>query len=472
MSKRHEHHLDIQEDKEIKELMKQVHQPLPERAEQASLEAMAKGIPEARQAAASRRKWGQRKTMFFGFGGTVAAAAIGGLILFSTEGVQDTIQGWFGDDTEPVDDHEEENETDNYEVEVEVSPAEGGTVTGAGHYAEGEEVRLEVEPAEGFRISHWEKERNVSPWQTERGDMEGDFYVFEVEHNTVFRVEFEEYISSDHLPDTALREAIREELEIEGDLTMNDLESLTSLDLSNEDVTDLSGLEYAEDLDRLIADSALIDPEDRVRWMTELNIPAVEITDDGLDPYRAVDDLEVDGHTAFFESDENLLVETFGPPDDTTVTEEGYQLEPAGLISDVKAFEYPAMTVYYREDITDASQEEENRTGFFDRFHGVRIHSPGVTGPRGIEVGDSVEEVAERFPLAYRIDESADGDGPYEATNSYANVDMANGQIETIFFRSSLFQESEEYRQAFDLSLIIEDGEVAVIAFDYMPYRS
>lgn len=153
------------------------------------------------------------------------------------------------------------------------------------------------------------------------------------------------------------------------------------------------------------------------------------------------------------------------------VTEEGYHSEPAGLTSDVKAFEYPAMTVYYREDVLYPGQEEAERTGFFDQFHSVRIHEPGVKGPRGIEVGDEVEEVGEQFPLAYRIDDSAEDEEPSEVVNSYADVEMENGQIESVFFRSSLDPELEAYLQNFDLTLTIEDGKVAEIIFDYMPYR-
>ncbi|AOM84395.1 hypothetical protein [Salisediminibacterium beveridgei] len=119
MSKRHQQNHEYEQDREVAELMKQMHRPLSEQAEKASLEAMASGVSEARAEHASISKWQQRKTMFMGIGGTVTAAALGGLILINTDFVQDAFPGWFGDGTVPVNEENEEENENNDETDNE-----------------------------------------------------------------------------------------------------------------------------------------------------------------------------------------------------------------------------------------------------------------------------------------------------------------------------------------------------------------
>ncbi|ADI00132.1 hypothetical protein [Salisediminibacterium selenitireducens] len=72
-----------------------------------------------------------------------------------------------------------------------------------------------------------------------------------------------------------------------------------------------------------------------------------------------------------------------------------------------------------------------------------------------------------QFPLGNRIEDAAEYEELGEAVNSYADVEMENDRIESVFFRSSLDSESGAYLQNFDLQLTIEDGVVAEMIFDY-----
>ncbi|ADH97760.1 hypothetical protein [Salisediminibacterium selenitireducens] len=111
MNKRHDKHEQMDTtDKQLTDLMKNASVELPKQTEKASLNAMAKGVSEARQDAVKMNKWQERRTLLIGFGGTVSAAALAGLILINTDFVQDAFPGWFGDDAVPADENNEENE--------------------------------------------------------------------------------------------------------------------------------------------------------------------------------------------------------------------------------------------------------------------------------------------------------------------------------------------------------------------------
>lgn len=120
-NQRHDHRNAT--DEQLMELMKQTEVPLPKDAEKASLNAMAKGVSEARTEATMYKRWQQKRTMFMGVGATVSAAAVAGLILINTDFSPDSSPGGPTEDPPPVDEgednHQEESEPDQDEQDHE-----------------------------------------------------------------------------------------------------------------------------------------------------------------------------------------------------------------------------------------------------------------------------------------------------------------------------------------------------------------
>ncbi|ACB85134.1 leucine-rich repeat domain-containing protein [Natranaerobius thermophilus] len=174
--------------------------------------------------------------------------------------------------------------TPEYEVEVQADPEDVGKIEGEGIYEEGEDVTIEAEPEKGYEIVKWEKNGE---------EIDKKYIEFEIEENTEVVANFREII----IPDDNLKEAIRNELEIEGKLTKEDLKDLKNLRARGENISSLEGLQHAKNLEDLdirgneVTDVATLESINDL----ELRISLEQLPDD-LSVFEDIDKLRV--HTS------------------------------------------------------------------------------------------------------------------------------------------------------------------------------
>lgn len=129
-------------------------------------------------------------------------------------------------------------ETQKNEVNLTAKPEEGGEVIGGGRaYEVKETIPVHARPAEGYVFEKWtENGEKISTDET---------YELEVKDGRQLVGHFAE---GGVIKDSNLIEVLQEKLDIEAPIQKEDLKELTFLSANRNNIKNLSGLEYAENL--------------------------------------------------------------------------------------------------------------------------------------------------------------------------------------------------------------------------------
>ncbi len=242
--------------------------------------------------------------------------------------------------------------------------------------------------------------------------------------------------------DEKLQAAVRAELDKPVDeLTEEDLLEISTLDLAGKGITDLTGLEYAKNLEALyierneIEDIAIlkelpnlrtlsacqktIKPEDQIKLAANLSLKELNIK--GMEKFCGNEDLTIQG--AKFKGIDSLY-ELMGEPVEK-ITNEEVPRDAIGAVAE-KVYKYEGLELTYIQFLkreADGWKKDEDADYSFDR---IEVNEPGIEGPRGIAVGDSIEEISSIFPVIYSGDR-------FDSTF----IRMPEDKIKTISFNST-----------------------------------
>ena len=188
---------------------------------------------------------------------------------------------------EAEDEQEEQDKDDSIEhkVEVQADPEDAGEIKGEGAYEEGEKIEVQVEPEYGYEFMAWEVDgEKIS---------EDKNYEFEVKDDKELVAIFDPPL----VPNEELRDIIKKELELEGQLTKSDLKELESID-DIVGVNNIEGLQYAENLTELKVYTSKDDFDQlsklsKLDNLKELKITSDKIEIDTLSPLEEISELEI-----------------------------------------------------------------------------------------------------------------------------------------------------------------------------------
>ncbi len=347
-----------------------------------------------------------------------------------------------------------------YGISVDIKPEGAGSVTGGGTYAQGDLVTVEAEAVEGYQFEKW----------TANGEelSTGSTYQFEVKEGRQLVAHFVEKLIADENLETAIRDEIDKP---EGTITREDMKKITSLEAVDRGIADLSGLQYAANLEKLdLQENAIndlgplkeiktlralalcpqsLEPGDQVELLKQLaGLEQLDIK--GMDRFCAVEDLQLMGSTRIFFEDETYVEEILGKPRDVELLKEGYVREPAGFF-DLKVVRYPELEMNFISYL-GAGPEWTWVRDFDFRFKEVEVFGQEIEGPRGIEVGDSLEEVLNRFPVIYQDRENF---------RQYGRVTLDNGAVVKLKFSDYIAESPYElFPHHFNFTVYLQDGEV------------
>ncbi|UMZ74070.1 InlB B-repeat-containing protein [Natranaerofaba carboxydovora] len=367
---------------------------------------------------------------------------------------------------EKAEDEKNKNNLNKYQVEVQADPEYAGEITGEGTYEEGAEVKIEAEPEEGYEFVNWEKDGEKVSNQLD--------YQFEINENVTIKAKFEK--EAVDITDSNLETAIRNEInKTEGQLTIEELEKITSLDLSSNDaIKNLTGLEYASNIEKLnlknneIKNPELIfelknlekleiclnsiDPTKQEKFITNLtNLEQLKL--EGMERFHGLEDLKFESSSKIFKEGEDGLEDIPEEPEDVAFEEE-VLYDVVGPFNE-KTYEYPQFEVMFQQPLEyDSKTHNYKDVGKDFEFKVLEAFEPNVKGPREIEVGDSVENVIEKFPILYQDDDVIRRNG---------NVKLDNdSSIEKIIFEDHLPDQAPFgfYQHHFTFTLSFEENKV------------
>ena len=347
--------------------------------------------------------------------------------------------------------------TPEHEVSLKVEPTEAGSVYGAGTYERGKEVRVEAEPKKGFVFEKWAK-HNEKVSQDKA-------YAFIIEEDEELVAHFRTLI-----PDENLALAIRDEInKPEGVLAKEDIQKVIVLEAKNKDIIDLTGLEYAINLEKLdLQENAINNPEvlEKLENLKELSLcldsidPAAqidlitslgqlkELEIKGLDRFCGVADLQLQGSTEIFFKDETYVKDVWGTPEEVKIETEGYVRDPVGIF-DLQVIRYPGLQINFVKELLPP-HFEEGADGF--RFKEVEVFEAGITGPRNIEVDNRLEDVLSKFPVLYQDKENY---------RRYGRVTLENGNVIKIEFSDYVAERPFElFPHHFNFTVYFQDHKV------------
>ncbi len=140
-----------------------------------------------------------------------------------------------------------------------------------------------------------------------------------------------------------------------------------------------------------------------------------------LERFSAVDDLQLQGSAVIiFIADEACVEEVLGSPEEVKLENKGYIRDPLGIF-DLKIMWYSGLQLKYIRELPPPPFKETN----IFKFKEVEVFKAGIKGPRGIEVGNSLAELLNKFPAPY-LDE--------ENMRQYGRFNLENGNVIRIEF--------------------------------------
>ncbi|WP_353892768.1 leucine-rich repeat domain-containing protein [Proteinivorax hydrogeniformans] len=147
------------------------------------------------------------------------------------------------------------------EINAIAIPKEGGVVKGGGGYNIGQKVAITAEPKDGYRLEKWivDGEKIYDKEQL----------LFEVEKDSEVEAHFVSLLVQGEL-----KEELKALLEVEGNLTKDDLKKVKTLTTTSQ-INDLTGLEYATNLQEIsleFREDAAIAGMDRIRHLSQLKV--------------------------------------------------------------------------------------------------------------------------------------------------------------------------------------------------------
>ena len=146
-----------------------------------------------------------------------------------------------------------------------------------------------------------------------------------------------------------------------------------------------------------------------------------ELDINGPDRFSGVEDLQLQGSAKIFFENETYVEDVLGAPEEVELEKEGYVRDPVGIF-DLKTIRYPELQINFIRELLPTHFED--RTDHF-RFKEVEVFKAGIKGPRGIEVGNTLEDVLSLFPVPYQDEDNM---------RQYGRVDLENGEISEIEF--------------------------------------
>jgi len=347
--------------------------------------------------------------------------------------------------------------TPEYEVSLGVKPTEAGSVYGTGTYERGKEVRINAEPKKGYVFEKWTRnDEKVSLDKT---------YTFKIEEDEELVAHFRKLIPDENL-EVAIRDHIKKP---EGGITKEDMQKITFLEAINKGITDIRGLEYAVNLERLnlqeneinnlevleklekLKELSLcldsIEPTTQIDLITSLdNLKELEIK--GLDRFCGVADLQLQGYTEIFFKDETYVKDILGTPEEVKLETEGYVRDPVGIF-DLQVIRYAELQLNFVKELLPPHFEE--RADDF-RFKEVEVFEASIKGPRGVEVGNSLEDVLNKFPVLYQDKENY---------RQYGRIALENGKVIKIEFSDYVAESPYElFPHHFNFTVYFLDNKV------------
>ena len=142
-----------------------------------------------------------------------------------------------------------------------------------------------------------------------------------------------------------------------------------------------------------------------------------------MDRFCAVGDLQLQGSAIImFFAEESSVEDMLGTPEEMKLENKGYIRDPVGIF-DLKTMWYPGFRLKYVRELPPPHFTKEKREIF--RFKEAEVFKAGIKGPRGIEVGNSLKEVLDKFPAPYQDEKNM---------RQYGSVDIENGSVNKIEF--------------------------------------
>ena len=142
-----------------------------------------------------------------------------------------------------------------------------------------------------------------------------------------------------------------------------------------------------------------------------------------MDRFCAVGDLQLQGSAIImFFAEESSVEDMLGTPEEMKLENKGYIRDPVGIF-DLKTMWYPGLRLKYVRELPPPHFTKEKREIF--RFKEAEVFKAGIKGPRGIEVGNSLKEVLDKFPAPYQDEKNM---------RQYGRVDIENGSVNKIEF--------------------------------------
>ena len=147
-----------------------------------------------------------------------------------------------------------------------------------------------------------------------------------------------------------------------------------------------------------------------------------ELDINGPDRFSGVEDLQLQGSAKIFFENETYVEDVLGAPEEVELEKEGYVRDPVGIF-DLKTIRYPELQLNFVRELLPPHFEKERADHF--RFKEVEVFKSGIKGPRGIEVGNSLDDVMNLFPVPYQDEDNM---------RQYGRVHLKNGEISKIEF--------------------------------------
>lgn len=286
------------------------------------------------------------------------------------------------------------------------------------------------------------------------------------------------------IPDKNLETVIRDKTgNLDEPITSKELEYITSLELGNKGITDLTGLEHATNLEILhlqgndIKDLTAIYKLINIREL-ELSIESSNMVDkvklinslpnlqslhiEGMERFDAVKDLQILGSDSIFIEGEKFIINTLGKPKEVEI-DERYIVDPVGIY-EKKSYIYPEVEIILLRPYTlikGTSKFVPDIDGEFI-FNEAKVYKQGVIGPRGIEVGHTLEEVLNKFPILYQDDKNK---------WKYSKLSVENGEVKKIEF--SDYSSDSPYgffTHHFKFIIFIKDNKVTSYELKHIIY--
>lgn len=111
-----------------------------------------------------------------------------------------------------------------------------------------------------------------------------------------------------------------------------------------------------------------------------------------------------------------------GTPEEVKLETEGYVRDPVGIF-DLQVIRYPELQMNFVKELLPPHFEERAADDF--RFKEVEVFEASIKGPRGVEVGNSLEDVLNKLPVLYQDKENY---------RQYGRIALENGKVIKIEF--------------------------------------